>query len=170
MTNPAPQPDGSVPADSLVGLINQLAEVPQPPPVPMVPQTLGWLVLALMCLAALGLWGLRLLRRHRANAYRRAALRALAAAGDDAAEISAILKRAAMVAYGRRRVAGLSGADWLAFLAETAPKAGFASRGAAFGSATYRCDPPPPDPALTELAQAWLRQHRPSADTGAQDD
>ena len=37
--------------DSLVELINQLAEVPDPAPVSMVPQTAGWLVLAGIVLA-----------------------------------------------------------------------------------------------------------------------
>ncbi|MCP4822448.1 MAG: DUF4381 domain-containing protein, partial [Shimia sp.] len=41
--------------DSLVGLINQLAEVPVPEPVSMVPQTPGWAVLAVMLVVVL-LW------------------------------------------------------------------------------------------------------------------
>jgi hypothetical protein len=57
-------------------------------------------------------------RKWRANAYRRAALRELAA-GESVAAMAEILKRTALVAYPRTDVASLSGPAWLAWLAET---------------------------------------------------
>ncbi len=57
-------------------------------------------------------------RTWRAAAYRRAALRELATAAN-ASAIAEILKRTALVAYPRKDVAALSGAAWLAWLAQT---------------------------------------------------
>ena len=64
------------------------------------------------CLVAAGLAAAAIARRHRRNAYRREALRELEEA--DAADISAILKRTALVAFPREQVASLSGAAWMA--------------------------------------------------------
>lgn len=143
--------------DSLVGLLNQLAEVPDPAPVSMVPQTAGWLVVAGIVLA-IAVWrGRRVWQQYRVNAYRRAALKALALAGDDPAAVSGILKRAAMVAYGRRRVAGLSGPAWVTFLSETgAGEFGDTSS----ASAAYRRGPLVEDPRLLAAAQAWVSTHK----------
>lgn len=143
--------------DSLVGLINQLAEVPDPTPVSMVPQTAGWLVLAGIVVVVAAWRGWRMWQHYRANAYRRSALKALARAGDDPAAVSGILKRAAMVAYGRRRVAGLSGPAWVTFLSET----GAGEFGeTALVSAAYRLGPAQADPQLLAAARAWVSTHK----------
>jgi hypothetical protein len=142
--------------DSLVGLLNQLAEVPDPAPVSMVPQTAGWLVVAGIVLAFVVWRGWRMWGHYRANAYRRAALKELAQAGDDPAVVSGILKRAAMAAYGRRRVAGLSGAAWVAFLAETGAGQ---FRDTALTSAAYQRSPAA-DPQLLAAARAWITSHK----------
>lgn len=149
-------------ADSLVGLMNQLAEVPTPPAVSMVPQTIGWQLLALV-FAGLAAWtGLLWFRRHRANAYRRAALRELKAAGDDPVAISHILKRAALVVYGRKRVANLSGAQWLSFLDQTGADTRFAGDvGEGMANAAYRPVPTKGHPDLPKMAQQWIKQHDP---------
>jgi hypothetical protein len=98
--------------------LDNLREIVLPPPVPWWPLAPGWwLLFAAIALAALA-FAFRLFRRWRANAYRRAALRELAVAGDVPA-IAEILKRTALVAYPRKDVAALSGAAWLAWLAET---------------------------------------------------
>ncbi|WP_294226711.1 DUF4381 domain-containing protein [uncultured Shimia sp.] len=143
--------------DSLVGLLNQLAEVPDPMPVSMVPQTAGWLVLLAAVMAVLAWRGWRLWQHYQANAYRRAALKALSASGDDPVVISGILKRAAMVAYGRRRVAGLSGQAWVAFLAETGA-AQFDDT--ALFSAAYQKAPGQSDPQLATAAREWVKSHK----------
>lgn len=144
--------------DSLVELINQLAEVPDPAPVSMVPQTAGWLVLAGIVLAVSAWRGWRTWQHYRANAYRRAALKALAQAGDDPAAVSGILKRTAMAAYGRRRVAGLSGPAWVTFLSETG--AGEFEE-TALARAAYQRAPVEADPGLLAAARAWVTSHKP---------
>ncbi|MBO9406274.1 DUF4381 domain-containing protein [Shimia sp. R9_1] len=159
-----------VQADGLVGLINQLAEVPEPAPVSMIPQTVGWAVLAgALGLALLG-WAWRIWRHYQANAYRREALAALDAAASDAAAISTILKRAALTAYGRTSVAALSGDDWLRFLDKTggAAEGGFVKgAGRILAAAAYRPEPVAAGPDLQALARHWIRNHPTAEALGA---
>ncbi|UOM33487.1 DUF4381 domain-containing protein [Acuticoccus sp. I52.16.1] len=145
---------------SLVDLLDQLVE-PQPPaPVSMMPETAGWAVLAALVLvaAAFGAW--RWWRHWRADAYRRAALAELAAAGDDAARIATVLRRTALAAWPRERVAALSGEAWLAFLDETGGDGGFGGGpGRALIAAPYRGDGGA-SPEVAALAARWVRRHR----------
>jgi hypothetical protein len=98
--------------------LHNLREIILPPPVPWWPLASGWwLLFAVLCLAAVS-FAFRAWRTWRANAYRRAALRELAAA-TSVAVIAEILKRTALVGYARTNVASLSGSAWLAWLAET---------------------------------------------------
>jgi len=141
---------------SLVGLIDRLAEPPMPDPVSLAPQTAGWWVLGAIAVLALayGLW--RLWLHGRANAYRRAALRELAEAEEDPARVATILRRAALAAYPRRAVAGLSGADWVAFLHATGsfPEAA----GPSLIRAPYA--PAGETEKLRRAAERWIRTHR----------
>lgn len=147
---------------NLIDLINDLTEPHTPPPVPMTPQTWGWAALALLILALLALGAWLFWRRHRANAYRRAALVALADAGDDPARIAEILRRTALAAYPRRDIAGLSGPGWLSFLdAQTGGSVFSAGAGRAIATAPYR--PTGPDPDLTGAARDWIRHHKSEA-------
>lgn len=143
---------------NLIGLIDGLIEPPPPPPVSMMPQTWGWAVLA-VALAVLAGWLIwRWIAHRRANAYRRAALAELDRAGSDAAEIAAILRRAALAGYPRAQVAGLTGADWLEFLNQTGGDFD-AATGAALLAAPYRGDAAA-DPAVRKAAEGWIRRHR----------
>jgi hypothetical protein len=152
-------PGPSADNDSLIGLLRQLTEPAEPPPVSMMPQTWGWAVLAALLLAALlyVLW--RWQRHYRANAYRRAAQRMLQDAGDDPARVAEILRRTALVAYPRDKVASLSGTDWLAFLdRQVGGEAFLHGPGQVVATAPYR--PANPDPQVTGLALSWVRKHR----------
>ena len=144
---------------TLVELLDLLEPVPEPPAVSLWPQTAGWLVLGIVLLAVAA-WLIRRWRAaRRANAYRRAALMELAAAGDDPARLAAILRRAALVAFPRARVAGLHGDDWLAFLESSCDGADFRT-GTARVVATAPYAPAPPDAAVTAQVAHWLRHHR----------
>jgi hypothetical protein len=144
---------------SLIGLIDQLVEPHEPPPVAMTPQTWGWAVLAALLALALVWFGWRAWRRWRANAYRRAALAELAAAGDDPARVAEILRRAALAAWPRERVGSLTGREWLAFLDATGGTGFVAGPGAALVEAPYRRGDSPV-PGLGEVAARWVRRHR----------
>lgn len=97
--------------------LSNLRDIVVPAPASFWPPAPGWWIVGAACVVAAGLAVAALVRRHRRNAYRRDALRALETAGP--ADISAILKRAALAAFPREQVASLSGADWLAFLDRT---------------------------------------------------
>jgi hypothetical protein len=150
---------------TLIDLIDRLAEPAEPAPVSMMPQTVGWAVLGALAALVLTWLVVRAVRHWRADAYRRAALKALDGAGDDPAAVSEILRRAALVAYGRPRVASLHGAEWLAFLDRTG--GGFASGpGTALAVAPWRSDPAPVK-GLGDVAARWVRRHRRPAEGAA---
>ena len=123
------------------------------------PQTPGWIVLGIVVAILLFLLLRLAVRRHRAEAYRRAALRELAQVGEDPAAIANVLRRTALAAYPRAEVAGLSGPDWLAFLDRTFPATGFADgKGEVFAVAPFQTQPS--DPVAAKLARDWVRGHR----------
>ncbi len=63
------------------------------------PQTVGWIWLGRLVWRALFLAGLAGCVHRRANAYRRAGLAALTAAGDDPARIAQIIRRTALAGF-----------------------------------------------------------------------
>lgn len=152
------------PQDPLAGL-HPLRE---PAAISWWPPAVGWwllLALAVVCLAALALV---LIRRHRANRYRRQALARLEqlhnrylADGDAArfaAHTNALLKAVALAAYPRREVAASSGRQWLDFLQRhETPGAPFPEP---FALCVYRGDYPESEvAALYTAALHWIRRH-----------
>ncbi|UWQ89637.1 DUF4381 domain-containing protein [Rhodobacteraceae bacterium M382] len=150
-----PDTDGK----NLVELLDMLEPIPVPDPISMWPATQAWTWLGAVVLG-MALWGAwRVFQRWQANAYRRAALAELVQVGDDPAAIAAVLRRVALVAFPRKQVAALVGAEWLAFLDQTCDGAGFASAtGAALVRAPYTDEQS--DPNLKSLARHWIRFHR----------
>lgn len=148
---------------NLVELIELLEPAPEPPPVSMLPQTVGWLWLALVLLAFGTLAWRAWQRKRAAEAYRAAALRELDKAGADPARIAEVLRRAALGAFPRAEVAGLHGADWLAFLDRTGGGSAFRTGpGQAIATAPYRPGAPADGVAdgLADAAAGWIRHHR----------
>lgn len=106
--------------------LRSLHDIVMPPAVSWMPQTWGWALLAALLLALLLAVLLRAYLRYRRNAYRREALRELGrietmmrdpARGDDAArELAELVKRTALAAWPRSRIAALTGSDWVRFL------------------------------------------------------
>lgn len=153
------------------GDLANLADLALPAPVPLWPPAAGIWIVAVTVAAMVAVAAWRAVRRHRADAYLRSAAAELEALktrrpgdGRDVAEaVSTVLKRAAMVTYGRERVASLSGAAWASFLAETAPQAARAdalvarlrspfARVEAVGAGN--------DAAFIAQAETWLRGQR----------
>ncbi|MBW8636295.1 DUF4381 domain-containing protein [Hoeflea sp. WL0058] len=147
--------------ENLVDLIGKLAEPGEPPAVSMAPQTFGWVVLVIVVLGLLAWLAFAGWRKWRANAYRRAALAELDAAGGDAAAIAAVLRRCALVAWPREQVAGLVGAQWIGFLDKTGGDGQFASeacRGMLL--APYRQDITASTPEFRQAVARWIRKHK----------
>ncbi|MGK7913872.1 MAG: DUF4381 domain-containing protein [Synechococcus sp.] len=105
----------------------ELQEIKLPEPVTWVPQTIGWFLLAGVLVAVFGLWGVKRYRHWRKNRYRRVAIQTLAEIEADIragelyslARLASLLKRVALQAYPRNRVAPLQGEEWLCFLDAT---------------------------------------------------
>ncbi|MGO4405605.1 DUF4381 domain-containing protein [Bosea sp. RAF48] len=148
------------------GDLANLADLALPPAISFWPPAAGVWIVGGAVVAALAVAGWRALRRYRADAYlRRAAAEIDAAAqgGDAAGAVSAVLKRAAMVAYGRERVASLTGSSWATFLRETAPAGMPLDRFVARPDAVFAANegaPAQDRAALLAEARAWLQgQH-----------
>jgi len=151
------------------GSLQNLNDIVLPPPVPWWPPAPGWFVLAALLLLALLWLGARAWRRGRRNRYRREALRLLARSEEANDPVSTqyvpeLLKRAALSAYPRNKVAALSGDDWHRFLDESAGMQRFA-RGAGhlLDRLAYGRETALSSEELQELygaAEQWLQRHR----------
>jgi len=157
MTDPLPDLDGL----NLVELLDLLAPVPEPARVSLWPATPIWLVLGAVIATAL-LWLVVVgWRRWRATAPRRQALHAARAAlraeGGDPSAVAVTLRRTALALYGRNAVAGLSGAEWLAFLRDTGADLD-EQTGQVLLAAPYAPTPPSQADAarLAQAARGWL--------------
>lgn len=158
-------PDGQT--VDLIGLIESLADPIPPQPVSLIPQTIGWAVVAAMLILLLAWCLLLWVRRRRANAYRREALAELVSARDDPVAIARILRRTALAAWPREKVANLYGAEWLRFLDATGDNKGengfINGPGAVLASAPYRRQAGAAL-GLQDLAARWIKRHRTGAE------
>jgi hypothetical protein len=121
--------------------LDKLHDIVAPAPVPWWPPAPGWFWVGALVAAALLAVLLRSIARWQHNRYRREALAALdrqeaalsnpqqraAAIG----ELSELLKRTALTAYPRKKVAALTGAAWCRFLDRTGRDTDFGGRSAA---------------------------------------
>jgi Ca-activated chloride channel family protein len=153
-------------SDPLAGLI----DIPLPQEASLWPQT--WpLRIAIVLIVALAVWGIwRFVHRYRANRYRREALSELdrmrqtpdAAPDRLAAQLSLLVRRAALAVFPRETVAPLTGTAWLAFLDRSYGGEEF-SRGVGrwLVSAPYQQTAPGRDElnALRSLVDRWIRVH-----------
>ena len=152
---------------NLPELMELMHGLEMPELVSWLPGTNGWWVLVVW-LAGVGAVVLRqIILFRRRNEYRRQAEKELVMIGEQADEnplmaaerIASLVKRTALAAYPRRRVAALYGADWAAFLRETSrddpavtAAADLLASGAYSSSADGR--------AMVEPALRWIKVHR----------
>ena len=146
------------------GPLDKLHDFYQPAPPAWTPQTIGWYVIfAITGLA--GLWFVfRGVRRWLRDRYRREALHELALLPVE--QFSTLLKRTALTAWPREKVASLSGDAWLEFLNSTAKSDGFGhSPGNRLEEIALRQVMLSDDDerALRAIAAEWIRRHRVSA-------
>jgi hypothetical protein len=143
--------------------LDRLHDIVLPPDVPWWPLAPGWYGLLAVALVLLCWLTFRHWQSWRANAYRRAALRELAAT-NNAAGVAEILRRTALVIAPRADVAHKTGNDWLNWLE---------SRGGGVLSAEIREDLTRGVYARTtderdisrlrDYAARWISSHRPIA-------
>lgn len=124
--------------------------VPEPPPLwPPAPGAWVLIIISVAVLLAIALWW----RRTRArNAYRRAGL-ALLKHARTVQDVNIIVKRVALAAFSRSKVAPLWGDEWVAFLDDTCGRARFASLGEMGNEAEATSE-------LQSKAGTWIRHHR----------
>jgi Domain of unknown function (DUF4381) len=141
--------------------LSKLHDYYQPAPPLWIPQTIGWYVLFTL-IALLLIWLLfRAVRRWFANRYRREALRELATATPD--QFSVLLKRVALAAWPREKVASLSGDDWLNFLSKSVKDNTFQTgpgnriEELALHPGNASADD---EQELRAIAAQWIRRHR----------
>jgi hypothetical protein len=152
---------------NLPQLLDQVHELVVPEPVPWFPQTSGWWVLLGWVLAVTLFAIVAIVRRRRRNRYRREALASLDAiaaqsqmsAAESARRVADIIKRTALVAYPRARVASLHGVEWARFLSESSGNDSQVTEAAeSLASAAYR--PGADGRRMLQPARRWVRVHR----------
>lgn len=109
--------------------LRTMHDIVVPAPVSWFPQTWGWAVVLVAVILLLCVWAASAIRRYRRNAYRRRALQELQSAAVAARDettrdralhmLATLLKRTALAAWPRQRVASLSGAAFLSFLKDS---------------------------------------------------
>jgi hypothetical protein len=156
--------------------LTRLRDVVTPPPVSYTPQTIGWYVLGVLVVALIAWMVSRWLAHRRATRYRREALaelrriEATLSAGVAASvivELDSLIKRVALVTFGREAVAPLAGSDWLSFLDRTSRSTAFtAGDGRPLGELPYQpvsereSIPVERMQALAAVVRRWIRSHR----------
>lgn len=163
---------------NLANLAN-LHDIAVPAPVSWLPPAPGIYAAAFTLLLILGWLGAAWYRFRQRNRYRREALAEVArlkqALKDPVLnagllpQLPRLLKRTALAAYGRQRVAALDGDDWLDFLDKTGRTETFRKEA---GKLLLACDYQPAEKiiagvsekevtALVEASRHWIARHRP---------
>jgi hypothetical protein len=99
--------------------LDNLHDLVMPVPVPWWPPAPGWVIVSAALVMVLAWWLIRAIRHWQKNSYRREALALLGQIDGAGAELPTLIKRVALSAYPRERVASLTGEQWLAFLDQT---------------------------------------------------
>lgn len=164
----------AAPAPGDLTVLSGLADITEPPVPGFWPPNALVSALAMLAVLALLWLGRTLVQRQRRRRPYRAAQQALRAwalqapsqtAAEGASELTALLRRLALLRYPRSAVAPLSGDAFLAFLDQALKEPAFQAEPAArfLGSARYGPTPdsePLPIDQLMSLAERWLKAHR----------
>jgi hypothetical protein len=151
-------------------LLKDLRDIHLPDPIGLWPLAIGWYFLIALLLVLAILLIVHLIRRSRRLQSRRYMLQRLeelreryakdADAAAVAAELSALLRRASLVSFPRREVAGLQGEQWLNFLDETGATREFTQGiGRVLLSAPYQPHAQFEANALLDLATRWVSRN-----------
>jgi hypothetical protein len=148
--------------------LSELRDIHLPPPPPLWPPAPGWWVLALVAIAAVAVGVRHAYLAWRRGRGRRAAVRSLVklrnrfrngeAPAELTAELSTLLRRAAMVRHPRAQVAGLTGHDWLEFLDDDGHRFSEGA-GKCLVTAPYAQAESVDLEALLSLCEKWMRRN-----------
>jgi len=141
----------------------QVGRLYEPDPVQFTFETVGWPILGTLVIVILVIAGFFIYRNYRRNQYRREALRTLdqISQPDQVLTIFMVLKKTAIHAFGREKVAGLSGNEWLKFLERTGKNIHIIDQEKHVESSLYQSEPLPEDAQHQILSNAkkWIRTH-----------
>lgn len=101
--------------------LDRLNDLVLPPEVSWLPLAAGWYLVITLALFAFLALSYRAFTQWKANAYRRAALRALTSA-NSAPAIAEVLRRTALATTPRHTVADMTNAAWVDWLAQHCPE------------------------------------------------
>jgi hypothetical protein len=153
--------------DTDPGSLDRLHDIVAPSPVPWWPPAPGWYVLGAVGMTLLGVAAWAAVARWRRDRYRREALRELDRLPRDGKLVPALaelLKRTALVAFPRDRVAALTGGPWLRFLDATGSTTDFSTDpGTVFADVEYRPQQKLTDEQaarLIDVTRHWITGHR----------
>jgi hypothetical protein len=146
----------------------QMSDIIEPLPIDGWPLAWGWwLVIAIGTVVAVTfvIW---LVKRYKANAYRRAALKSLQSSAfsnqhEQAKGLMVLSKQVALAAYPHDRTAInlATGASWLNWLNGTTKVPLFANGLASlWQESLYKPNDAPADPALTAILTRWVKLHQ----------
>lgn len=127
-----------------------LSDIVLPAPVEFWPLGQGAYLLLIAILIGVGLLVYLYVGHQRANRYRRIGLNLLATA-QTVYDVSVVLKRVALAAFPRERVASLYGAPWVEFLNQTCPDCNLESLDTDGENMA--------DKELISAASFWVRNH-----------
>jgi hypothetical protein len=140
------------------------------------PPAAGVAIVAACALAFFAIKAVHVVLKARKNAYRRAAAAEIdricgsptEGAAVTVAAVSAVLKRAALVAYPREVVAPLSGPEWASFIEKTSANPNVGELKEFLSRVSDRALHLQPGDLgrLAEQARSWAREHRPLSSGG----
>lgn len=148
------------------GSLDRLHDLVAPPPVPWWPPASAWFALGAIVFVLLALLVWRGVAWWLQNRYRRAGLAELAeletAAGGPQTlpALAALVKRVALAAFPRERVASLSGREWLAFLDTSAGTSAFSQELGRTLESGYEPGAGGASPELFAAVRYWIKHHR----------
>jgi len=142
--------------------LDNLHDIVLPAPVPWWPPAAGWYALLLLLIVLSAWLGWRAWNRWRADAYRRAALRELAAT-HDASAIAAVLRRTALARVPRPLIAVMTGSVWVDWLAAQGSFPMPADVRHALVAGVYDPDTNCDIGSLRDYAAHWIAHHHPFA-------
>ncbi|MCX4029850.1 DUF4381 domain-containing protein [Endozoicomonas sp. SM1973] len=150
-------------------VLKQLAPIVQPEPVSLWPLAPGWWILAGLIFLAIGCISYWLYRRAIQRRYRKQALQLLDNYWQHyqhqqnltafVTACSQLLKQVAMTAYGRNRVAGLTGDLWHRFLISHQPNHPVQLPDGFFGIGQYQPQPSIAADKLKDFTYRWINHH-----------